>query len=70
MTVRIFKHEAVPRCGSYEVRLDDGRPSVFFLWDDDAGRRDISAQKDLTGSKIALEKAKAFARKERGPAAS
>jgi hypothetical protein len=25
--IRIIKHEAVPKCGSYEVRYSDGRPS-------------------------------------------
>ena len=39
MAVKIKKHEAVPDCGSYEVRFDDGRPSVFFCWDNIAGRK-------------------------------
>jgi hypothetical protein len=30
--VRIIKHEAVPHCGSYEVRFPDGRPSAYFFW--------------------------------------
>jgi hypothetical protein len=29
--IRIIKHEAVPRCGSFEVRFSDGRPSKFLL---------------------------------------
>jgi len=37
--IRIIPHEAVPRCGSYEVRFPDGRPSRFYYWDDIAGRR-------------------------------
>jgi hypothetical protein len=37
--VRLIKHEAVPKCGSYEVRFANGRPSRFFHWDDVAGRR-------------------------------
>ena len=37
--IRIIKHEAVPNCGSYEVRFADGRASVFFYWDDVASRR-------------------------------
>ena len=29
--IRIIKHdEAVPKCGSYEVRFSDGRPSKYF----------------------------------------
>jgi hypothetical protein len=32
---RSIKHEAVPNCGSYEVRYSDGRPS----FEDVAGRR-------------------------------
>lgn len=37
--VRIRKHEAVPQTGSYEVCFSDGRPSVYFYWDNIAGRR-------------------------------
>ena len=29
-TVRLIKHEAVPRCGSFEVRFSDGTPSQYF----------------------------------------
>jgi hypothetical protein len=32
--VRIIKHEAVPGCGSFEVRFADGRDSIYFSWDD------------------------------------
>ena len=60
--IRIIKHEAVPECGSYEVRFSDGRPSKYFYWEDIAGRRVRSDQAD---SKRALEDAKAFARAER-----
>jgi len=28
--IRIIPHEAVPKCGSYEVRFPDGRPSRFY----------------------------------------
>jgi hypothetical protein len=35
--VRLIKHEAVPKCGSYEVRFADGRPSRYFYWDDIPG---------------------------------
>lgn len=53
-TVRIRKHEAVPQTGSYEVCFGDGRPSVYFYWDDIAGRR--LGPDRLTGAE-ALEKA-------------
>jgi hypothetical protein len=46
MTIRIIKHEAVPQTGSFEVRFSDGRPSVFFYWDDIAGRRLSAEQLD------------------------
>jgi hypothetical protein len=59
---RLLKHEAVPKCGSFEVRFPDGRPSRFFYWDDVAGRRLNPGQVD---GKTALELAKALARAER-----
>ena len=62
MTIRIIKHEAVPKCGSYEVRFSDGRPSKYFYWEDIPGRRLRSDQAD---SFQALKDAKAFARAER-----
>jgi hypothetical protein len=54
-SVRIIKHEAIPNCGSYEVRFADGRPSKFFYWDDLPGRRLDPTR--LTGEQ-ALELAK------------
>jgi len=60
--IRIIKHEAVPQTGSYEVRVSDGRPSVYFYWDDIASRRLAADQMDRMG---ALEAAKALAKKER-----
>jgi hypothetical protein len=39
MPIRIIKHEAVPQCGSFKVRFDDGRPSQYFYLDDNVGRR-------------------------------
>ena len=62
MPIRIIKHEAVPDCGSFEVRFSDGRPSVYFCWDDIPGRR-LSAE--LTDSNRALQAAKDLARGER-----
>jgi hypothetical protein len=62
MTVKIYKHEAVPDCGSFEVRYDDRRPSVYFYFEDNPGRRLRPEQMD---SKQALQAAKTFARGER-----
>jgi hypothetical protein len=60
--VRLIKHEAVPKCGSFEVRFPDGRPSRYCYWDDIPGRR---LRPELLTSEVALEQAKAVARAER-----
>jgi len=61
--VRLIKHEAVPRCGSFEVRfLDSTTPSQYFYWDEEPSRRLRPEQVD---SKEALEQAKTFARGRR-----
>jgi hypothetical protein len=42
MKIRLLKHTsapAVPDAGSFEVRFPDGRPSVYFYFDDNIGRR-------------------------------
>jgi hypothetical protein len=57
--VRIIKHEAVPNCGSFEVRFADGRPSVYFYWDDIASRRLRPEQVD---QETAKKQAQEFAR--------
>ena len=62
MPIRIIKHEAVPPTGSFEVRFPDGRPSVYFYWDEIPVRRLSHEQMD---SNRALEAAKALARSER-----
>jgi hypothetical protein len=31
MTVRLIKHEAVPKCGSFEVRFPDGLAVAVLL---------------------------------------
>ena len=62
MPIRVIKHEVVPQTGSFEVRFSDGRPSVFFYWDDIPGRRLSREQMD---SNRAKEAAKALARSER-----
>lgn len=62
MTIRLIKHEAVPDCGSFEVRYDDLRPSVYFYFESNPGRRLRPEQMDR---KQALQAAKTFARGER-----
>jgi hypothetical protein len=47
---------------SYEVRFSDGRQSVHFLHDDNAGRRSINGRDT---PETALAKAEAFAQAER-----
>jgi hypothetical protein len=59
--VRIIPHEAVPVCGSFEVRFPDGRPSRYFYWDDIAGRR---LRPDLVDGTTAKQAARSFARLE------
>ena len=60
--IRLIKHEAVPGCGSFEVRFPDGRASHYFYFDDLPGRRLRPEQ--LTRAE-ALEQAKTLARDER-----
>jgi hypothetical protein len=57
--IRIIKHEAVPDCGSFEVRFPDGRPSRFYYWDDLPSRRLNPATLDR---ETAPEQAKVAAR--------
>lgn len=59
--IRIIKHEAVPLCGSFEVRFPDDRPSRYFYWDDILGHR---LRPDLVTSKQALDDARSLARNE------
>jgi hypothetical protein len=60
--IRLIKHEAVPGCGSFEVRFADGRGSVYFYFEDLPGRQLRAEQ--LTRAE-ALELAKTLARDER-----
>lgn len=62
MPIRIIPHEAVPDCGSFEVRFGDGRPSRYFYFEDNPGRRLRPEQVDR---KTALADAKALARASR-----
>jgi hypothetical protein len=57
--VRLIKHEAIPGCGSFEVRYPDGRPSTYIYWDDLPSRR---LRPETLDRETALEKAKALAR--------
>ena len=61
--VRINRHEAVPRTGSFEVRFADGRASRYFYYDDVLGRR---LRSEILTSDQALEAAKALARDKGG----
>ena len=57
--IRIIKHEAVPACGSFEVRFPDDRPSRYFYFDDLPSRR---LRPETLDRWTALEQAKALAR--------
>jgi hypothetical protein len=60
--IRIIKHEAVPQCGSFEVRFPDDRPSQYFYFDDLPSRR---LRPETLDRETAQEKAKAVARAAR-----
>lgn len=62
-TVRIIKHEAVPDCGSFDVRFPDGRPSRFYYWDDLPSRR---LNPETLDRETALEQAQAESRLREG----
>lgn len=61
--VRIVPHSPVgiPDTGSFEVKFSDGRDSVYFHWDDNAGRRAISMSTTMTQAQ-ARKAAQEFAR--------
>jgi hypothetical protein len=56
--IRIIRHEAVPKCGSFEIRVD-GRRSRYFYWEDLPGRR---LRPGVLTSEEALVLAKSLAR--------
>jgi hypothetical protein len=56
--VRIVRHEVVPLCGSYEVRVE-GQPSRYFYFEELPGRR---LRPDQLTREEALEQARAYAR--------
>jgi len=58
-SIRIIKHEAVPACGSFEVRFPDDRPSKYSYWDDIPARR---MRPEISDQVTAPEKARAIAR--------
>lgn len=60
--IRIFKHQIIPDCGSFEVWFADGRPSRYFYWDDLLSRR---LRTDVLTSVEAEAQAKELARTER-----
>ncbi len=60
--IRLIKHEAVPDCGSFEVRFSDGRVSQYFYFDDLPSRR---LRPETMTREQALEQAKELARAER-----
>jgi hypothetical protein len=57
--IRIIKHEAVPGCGSFEVRFPDDRPSQYFYWDAIPARR---FRPETLDRETALKEAQAVAR--------
>ncbi|MHC2666978.1 hypothetical protein ACVINX_007763 [Bradyrhizobium diazoefficiens] len=57
--IRLIKHEAVPNCGSFEVRYCDGRPSRYFYWGDLPSRR---LRPEVLTRDVALETARSIAR--------
>jgi hypothetical protein len=61
--IRIIPHVAYDTndCGSFEVWFADGRPSMFFYWDDNRGRASITQRMD---QEQAREAAKKLARAE------
>ena len=61
MKIRIIKHEVFPGCGSYEVKLPDGRPSKYFYFENLPGRR---LRADRVERAVAEQDAKRFAREE------
>lgn len=60
--VRIIPHSpGIPDTGSFEVRFADGRPSKYFYWDDNPGRRSITQKMSQAEAK---EAAQTFARSQ------
>jgi hypothetical protein len=60
--IRIIRHSVIPESGSFEVRFDDGRPSLYWYWDDNAGRRSV---RNCLDQESAKKQAQEFARAAR-----
>ena len=59
--IRVIKHEAVPGCGSFDVRFPDDRPSQYFYRDYLPTRR---LRPETLDRETALERGKAVASRE------
>ncbi len=59
MPIRLIKDEAVPKCGSIDVRFPDAKPSGYFYWDDLPGHR---LRPDILTCEAISEQAKPLAR--------
>jgi hypothetical protein len=56
--IRVPRHTAAPQipdCGSFEVCFPDGRPSVYFYWDDNPGRRSITQHMSQQAAKAGAQ---------------
>jgi hypothetical protein len=56
--VRIIPHEAIPGCGSFEVKIP-GKPSQYFYFDDLSSCR---LSPDMLDRATAMDRARAAAR--------
>jgi hypothetical protein len=54
MLIEVIKHEAIPGCGSYEVRFPDGRPSKYIYWEDVPSRR-LKPLEQLTSEEACIQ---------------
>jgi hypothetical protein len=59
--IRIVRHSVIPDSGSFEVRFADGRPSLYWYWDDNASRRSV---RNCLDQATAKKQAQDFARAE------
>jgi hypothetical protein len=65
--IRIIRHSVIPESGSFEVRFADGRPSLYWYWDDNASRRSV---RNCLDQETAKKQAQEFARAVRDGARS
>jgi hypothetical protein len=65
--IRIIRHSVIPESGSFEVRFADGRPSLYWYWDDNASRRSV---RNCLDQEAAKKQAQEFARAVRDGARS